>query len=95
MKGRTRSDVAMMLEIALEADEEWDSSSAWDAARPHGRRSGHRRKRLPAARRRPSGPVELSVRLTGDEQVRALNAQWRGKDKPTNVLSFPMAEATN
>ena len=34
----------------------------------------------------------MSVRLTGDDEVRALNAQWRGKDKPTNVLSFPMAE---
>jgi probable rRNA maturation factor len=36
--------------------------------------------------------VELSVRLTSDEDVRALNAHWRGKDKPTNVLSFPMSE---
>ena len=36
--------------------------------------------------------VELGVRLTSDEEVRALNAEWRGKDKPTNVLSFPMAE---
>jgi probable rRNA maturation factor len=37
--------------------------------------------------------VELSVRLTSDDEVRALNAKWRGKDKPTNVLSFPMFEA--
>ena len=37
-------------------------------------------------------PVEISVRLTGDDEVRALNAHWRGKDKPTNVLSFPLAE---
>ena len=37
--------------------------------------------------------MEISVRLTGDDEVRALNAQWRGKDKPTNVLSFPLAEA--
>ena len=34
----------------------------------------------------------MSVKFTSDEEVRALNAQWRGKDKPTNVLSFPMAE---
>ena len=31
------------------------------------------------------------MRLTNDDEVRALNAEWRGKDKPTNVLSFPMA----
>lgn len=33
-----------------------------------------------------------SVLFTGDEQVHELNKQWRGKDKPTNVLSFPMLE---
>jgi probable rRNA maturation factor len=38
-------------------------------------------------------PVELSIRLAGDAEVHSLNAEWRGKDKPTNVLSFPMAEA--
>ena len=27
--------------------------------------------------------------LADDEQLRALNARWRGIDKPTNVLSFP------
>jgi probable rRNA maturation factor len=37
--------------------------------------------------------VEISVRLTDDEEVRSLNASFRGKDKPTNVLSFPMLDA--
>jgi probable rRNA maturation factor len=37
-------------------------------------------------------PVEISVRFTDDEEVRALNRDYRGKDKSTNVLSFPMAE---
>lgn len=31
----------------------------------------------------------LSVTLADDETVAQLNAQWRGKPKPTNVLSFP------
>jgi probable rRNA maturation factor len=31
----------------------------------------------------------LTVLLTGNDRVRALNRQYRGKDKPTNVLSFP------
>lgn len=32
---------------------------------------------------------ELSVVLTGDEEIRRLNAAYRGKDSPTDVLSFP------
>jgi probable rRNA maturation factor len=32
---------------------------------------------------------ELSVVFSDDAHIRELNAQWRGKDKPTNVLSFP------
>jgi probable rRNA maturation factor len=33
--------------------------------------------------------TELGVTLTDDQAVRALNAEWREKDKPTNILSFP------
>jgi probable rRNA maturation factor len=33
----------------------------------------------------------LAVLLTDDASMRRLNAQWRGIDKPTNVLSFPPA----
>lgn len=36
---------------------------------------------------------ELSVVLTDDASIRELNSNWRGKDKPTNVLSFPGGEA--
>lgn len=32
---------------------------------------------------------EVSLVLTDDATVRTLNARWRGKDTPTNVLSFP------
>ncbi|MEI6484728.1 MAG: rRNA maturation RNase YbeY [Sphingomonadales bacterium] len=34
--------------------------------------------------------VEVAVRLTDDEEVHELNQHYRGKDKPTNILSFPM-----
>ncbi|MGV1683796.1 rRNA maturation RNase YbeY [Sphingopyxis sp. NJF-3] len=37
--------------------------------------------------------VEVAVRLTDDEEVHALNRDFRGKDKPTNVLSFPQVQA--
>ena len=32
---------------------------------------------------------ELAIVLTDDSAIRALNRDWRGKDQPTNVLSFP------
>jgi probable rRNA maturation factor len=34
-------------------------------------------------------PLELAIVLSDDRTLRALNHRWRGKDKPTNVLSFP------
>ena len=36
--------------------------------------------------------LQLSILLTSDAQVHALNSEWRGHDRPTNVLSFPMME---
>lgn len=37
------------------------------------------------------GPAELSVVLADDPLVQGLNRDYRGKDKPTNVLSFPLS----
>jgi probable rRNA maturation factor len=37
------------------------------------------------------GKSALTILLTGDAKLRALNRDFRGKDKPTNVLSFPAA----
>jgi probable rRNA maturation factor len=34
-------------------------------------------------------PTTACIAFATDADVRALNAQFRGKDKPTNVLSFP------
>ena len=36
-----------------------------------------------------TGGAELAVMLTDDAGIRTLNGNWRGIDKPTNVLSFP------
>lgn len=35
-------------------------------------------------------PAELSLLLSDDQEIRALNKSWRGKDQATNVLSFPL-----
>ncbi|WP_019025912.1 rRNA maturation RNase YbeY [Colwellia piezophila] len=37
----------------------------------------------------PQQDFELTIRLVNSEESQQLNAQYRGKDKPTNVLSFP------
>ena len=36
--------------------------------------------------------LAVSLLFTTDDEVHALNREWRGRDKPTNVLSFPMLE---
>jgi probable rRNA maturation factor len=81
----------MMLDIAIEADEEWDSSKDWQRLVRQAAESAIAQSAFPDLARSVR-PVEVSVRLTSDDEVRALNAHWRGKDKPTNVLSFPLAE---
>ncbi|HZV85557.1 MAG TPA: rRNA maturation RNase YbeY [Brevundimonas sp.] len=35
---------------------------------------------------------DVVILLTGDAEVAALNSRYRGKDQPTNVLSFPAAD---
>lgn len=41
---------------------------------------------------RVNGVAELSILLTDDAEQQVLNREWRGMDKPTNVLSFPQIE---
>jgi len=85
-----------MLDISLDADPDWDSRTAtgggWVDLARKAATSAIAESAFPQL---GSGArsVELGVRLTSDDAVRALNAEWRGKDRPTNVLSFPMAEA--
>jgi probable rRNA maturation factor len=42
-----------------------------------------------AAWRRPAVDADVVVRVTGEAESRRLNHAYRGKDRPTNVLSFP------
>ncbi|MGU3315708.1 rRNA maturation RNase YbeY [Sphingomonas sp. M6A6_1c] len=80
-----------MIQIELAREEPWPADTDWDAlatratraaieCTPHG-------ELLTAA-----ATVEISIRFTSDEEVGTLNAQYRHKDKPTNVLSFPMVQ---
>jgi probable rRNA maturation factor len=79
----------MTLDIAIDSDAEWDSSNDWAKIARSAAAAAIAESAFPQL---VSGPriVELSVRLASDAEVHALNSEWRGKDSPTNVLSFPM-----
>ena len=81
----------MTLDIAIDADAEWDSSKDWAALARSAATAAIAESAFPQLGNGERS-VELSVRLTSDEEVHALNAEWRNKPKPTNVLSFPMAD---
>lgn len=81
----------MTLDIAIDTDGEWDSSTGWSELARAAATAAIAESAFPQLGQGERA-VELSIRLTGDAEVHALNAEWRGKDKPTNVLSFPMAE---
>jgi probable rRNA maturation factor len=61
-------------------------SSLWEA---HGGAEALVRRAVAAAAPAETADAELAVLLADDARVRAMNAQWRGKDTATNVLSFP------
>lgn len=80
-----------MIEVALSLQGPWAPETDWEAlacravtaainASPH------------EAWAAMAATVEISVRLTDDEEIRALNRDYRHKDQPTNVLSFPMIQ---
>ena len=81
-----------MILVESDASPEWDSSTDWSALAERAVKAAVAvsdwadlaTSRLAA---------EVSVKFTTDAEVHALNAEYRDKDKPTNVLSFPMVEA--
>jgi probable rRNA maturation factor len=81
----------MTLDIAIDADAEWDSSKDWATLARSAAMAAIAESAFPQLGQGERA-IELSVRLASDGAVHALNAEWRGKDRPTNVLSFPMAE---
>ena len=81
-----------MILVETDAGEEWDSRTDWEKLAEQAVQSAVAESRLHSLINSTLA-VEVSVKFTDDNEVRALNAAYRGKDKPTNVLSFPMVEA--
>ena len=81
-----------MILVESDVSEEWDSSGSFGELAETAVRAAVSASEWADLIDAPVS-IEVSVKFTGDEDVRALNASWRSKDKPTNVLSFPMVDA--
>jgi probable rRNA maturation factor len=77
------NDSSHTIEVTVEAP-------AWHAAVTDPEHLCRRAIAAVLAREGVAGGAEVSVLLTDDAAVRELNRTYRGKDKPTNVLSFPV-----
>jgi probable rRNA maturation factor len=80
-----------MVEVELDRSDDWDEDQDWQKL---AERAVAEAFKVSSHGRLASAPfaLSLSINLSTDAEVQTLNAQWRGKDKPTNVLSFPMLE---
>lgn len=76
-----------MIHVDADVSDDWDNNTDWPALAGRAVRAAAAHSDSPDL-----ADTEVSVKFTSDEEVRALNSAWRGKDKATNVLSFPMAE---
>jgi probable rRNA maturation factor len=76
------------LRLALEIED-----ARWNAALPNAAALIEQAVSLALADIDANGRViEVGVRLVDDGTIQALNRDWRGRDKPTNVLSFPLGD---
>ena len=81
-----------MLVVETHEAEPWPETLDWDARA--GEAAAAALALTPVAVLADAAPlVEVAIRLTNDAEVHALNRDFRGKDKPTNVLSFPQIQA--
>ena len=81
-----------MIDVEVSRSPDWDIFTDWDQRAHDAVLTAARVSGLQQVEDSPA-PFEVSVRFTDDAEVQTLNASYRGKDKPTNVLSFPMMSA--
>ncbi|GHC88646.1 rRNA maturation RNase YbeY [Novosphingobium pokkalii] len=71
--------------LEIDIDPIWGTATDWEAL---ANRAAEATAQVAPELAHPN--LLVSLVLADDEEVHALNKQWRAKDKPTNVLSFPM-----
>lgn len=74
-----------MLQLDLEIEADWPSPPDWEELAKRAATAI-----CSYAPELANARLSVSVLFAGDTEVHTLNREWRGKDKPTNVLSFPM-----
>ncbi|SBV31705.1 putative rRNA maturation factor [uncultured Sphingopyxis sp.] len=80
-----------MLSVETHAATPWPDAVDWDARAAEAAAAALAL--TPFAALADAAPlVEIAIRLTDDAEVQTLNRDFRGKDKPTNVLSFPQVQ---
>ena len=80
-----------MLDVETAAGPGWDDEDSWADLARRAVRAGLSVSPF-ANLNDKKVSVEVAVKLSDDAEVQSLNANYRGKDKPTNVLSFPMVQ---
>ncbi|MBN8831961.1 MAG: rRNA maturation RNase YbeY [Sphingomonadales bacterium] len=80
-----------MLDVAIDAGPAWPPDIDWSALADKAVRAALLQTSEGELITK-SACVEVSIKLSDDAEVQQLNAAYRGKDKPTNVLSFPMIQ---
>ena len=71
--------------LELDVDPIWGQDTDWEALSARAARAAAQ-----VAPELAHDNLLVSLVLGDDAEVQTLNKQWRAKDKPTNVLSFPM-----
>ena len=75
--------------LELDVDPIWGQDTDWEALSARAARAAAQ-----VAPELAHDNLLVSLVLGDDAEVQTLNKQWRAKDKPTNVLSFPMLSRT-
>jgi probable rRNA maturation factor len=80
-----------VITIETDVDSVWEHEIDWHRLAESAAQAAVRHSNR-AALARSGLTIEVSVKFTGNNVVQALNAGYRNKAKPTNVLSFPMID---
>ena len=76
-----------MLTLEIDIESPWPPTTDWEALATRAAEA-----LVEVAPELANPRLCASLLFADDAEIHALNREWRGKDKPTNVLSFPMLE---